>query len=100
MVREDTDRPSSEATTRGVRRFGAGALAAMLIAGIAAGAGGAYVLAPSRPHDDTHASPAPAKAAAQKYQCPMHPAIVQDHPGDCPICGMKRKQALQKEQPC
>jgi Cu(I)/Ag(I) efflux system membrane fusion protein len=25
----------------------------------------------------------------EKYQCPMHPAIVQDHPGDCPICGMK-----------
>ena len=24
-----------------------------------------------------------------KYQCPMHPTIVQDHPGDCPICGMK-----------
>ncbi len=26
---------------------------------------------------------------SDKYQCPMHPAIVQDHPGDCPICGMK-----------
>lgn len=24
----------------------------------------------------------------QLYRCPMHPAIVQDHPGDCPICGM------------
>lgn len=23
------------------------------------------------------------------YQCPMHPSIVQDHPGNCPICGMK-----------
>ena len=22
------------------------------------------------------------------YTCPMHPEIVQDHPGDCPICGM------------
>jgi Cu(I)/Ag(I) efflux system membrane fusion protein len=22
------------------------------------------------------------------YRCPMHPAIVQDHPGECPICGM------------
>jgi multidrug efflux pump subunit AcrA (membrane-fusion protein) len=31
------------------------------------------------------------------YTCGMHPQIVQDHPGDCPICGMKltpvRKQA-------
>lgn len=23
------------------------------------------------------------------YTCPMHPTILQDHPGDCPICGMK-----------
>jgi P-type Cu+ transporter len=23
-----------------------------------------------------------------KYTCPMHPEIVQDRPGDCPICGM------------
>jgi Cu(I)/Ag(I) efflux system membrane fusion protein len=22
------------------------------------------------------------------YYCPMHPAVVQDHPGECPICGM------------
>ncbi|PWU18768.1 MAG: hypothetical protein C5B50_08195 [Verrucomicrobia bacterium] len=31
------------------------------------------------------------------YTCGMHPQVVQDHPGDCPICGMKltpiRKQA-------
>ncbi|NIO39358.1 MAG: heavy metal translocating P-type ATPase [Burkholderiales bacterium] len=25
---------------------------------------------------------------AQQYTCPMHPEIVQDEPGDCPICGM------------
>lgn len=24
----------------------------------------------------------------QKYTCPMHPQIVQDGPGNCPICGM------------
>jgi Cu+-exporting ATPase len=29
--------------------------------------------------------PAPAGA---KYTCPMHPEIVTDAPGDCPICGM------------
>jgi Cu+-exporting ATPase len=23
-----------------------------------------------------------------KYTCPMHPQILQDHPGSCPICGM------------
>jgi Cu(I)/Ag(I) efflux system membrane fusion protein len=25
----------------------------------------------------------------QLYTCGMHPQIVEDHPGDCPICGMK-----------
>lgn len=23
------------------------------------------------------------------YTCPMHPEVQQDHPGDCPKCGMK-----------
>ncbi|MBE2251905.1 MAG: efflux RND transporter periplasmic adaptor subunit [Myxococcus sp.] len=30
---------------------------------------------------------APKQAA--NYHCPMHPSIVSDHPGECPICGMK-----------
>src|SRR5579864_424303 len=25
---------------------------------------------------------------AMIYTCPMHPQIEQDHPGNCPICGM------------
>ncbi|MBL8914530.1 MAG: efflux RND transporter periplasmic adaptor subunit [Archangium sp.] len=28
-------------------------------------------------------------AVAPQYHCPMHPSIVSDHPGECPICGMK-----------
>ncbi len=32
----------------------------------------------------------PAAAAASKtWVCPMHPEIVKDHEGDCPICGMR-----------
>src|ERR1043165_6790599 len=27
-------------------------------------------------------------AAAREYTCPMHPEIVRDRPGNCPICGM------------
>jgi Cu(I)/Ag(I) efflux system membrane fusion protein len=26
--------------------------------------------------------------AGTLFQCPMHPQVVQDHPGECPICGM------------
>ena len=31
----------------------------------------------------------PAKLQTIKYTCPMHPEIIKDHPGNCPICGMK-----------
>lgn len=38
-------------------------------------------------------NPKPAPASEQvksavKYTCPMHPQIMEDHPGNCPICGM------------
>lgn len=34
-------------------------------------------------------APSPSPAAGQTlYTCPMHPEIVRDAPGDCPICGM------------
>lgn len=39
-------------------------------------------------------SPVKEKAAAEKevakvqYTCPMHPEIITDKPGTCPICGM------------
>jgi len=47
-------------------------------------------------HGDGHAAHAPAAAApaaaggsgATQYTCPMHPEVVRDHPGRCPICGM------------
>src|ERR1700687_1394892 len=32
------------------------------------------------------------------YTCSMHPQVVQDHPGNCPICGMKLVP-LRKQQP-
>jgi len=37
------------------------------------------------------------------YTCPMHPEVQQDHPGNCPKCGMtlepKTVSAVEKENP-
>ena len=33
-------------------------------------------------------APRPAVAAGERTTCPMHPEVVQEGPGDCPICGM------------
>src|SRR5690242_7991907 len=39
---------------------------------------------------DAVVAPAVAQGiSADRYHCPMHPSIVQDRKGDCPICGMK-----------
>ncbi|MBK6686099.1 MAG: efflux RND transporter periplasmic adaptor subunit [Deltaproteobacteria bacterium] len=35
----------------------------------------------------------PVGEQSSRYQCPMHPSVVQDHPGDCPICGMRLVKA-------
>jgi Cu+-exporting ATPase len=43
------------------------------------------------PHEAMPAKEAASTATATAnalYTCPMDPEIVQDHPGDCPICGM------------
>ncbi|HMV07461.1 MAG TPA: efflux RND transporter periplasmic adaptor subunit [Cyclobacteriaceae bacterium] len=39
---------------------------------------------------DEHAGHDKAKeeSSAKKYTCPMHPTVVQDGPGKCPVCGM------------
>ncbi len=76
--------PAPLAPRREPRRFGW--LALLLTAATAtalAGAGG-YLIA-SRAHGPA----ATGDAEKALYQCPMHPTIVQDHPGECPICGMK-----------
>ncbi|HSD41321.1 MAG TPA: copper-translocating P-type ATPase [Burkholderiales bacterium] len=42
------------------------------------------------PHQAAAAAPLPAVTAGTKVEwtCPMHPEIVRDAPGNCPICGM------------
>lgn len=49
---------------------------------VIAGASGLYYFGV---FDKIAISKAPATA---QYYCPMHPSVVQDHPGECPICSM------------
>jgi Cu(I)/Ag(I) efflux system membrane fusion protein len=68
--------------------------AAFLLLPIALLAGGAgFVLgqghiAPSPAVEEISAQANGTAARHTAYVCPMHPHIVQDHPGSCPICGM------------
>jgi Cu(I)/Ag(I) efflux system membrane fusion protein len=39
------------------------------------------------------------KHADPKYVCPMHPQIVRDEPGNCPLCGMALVAKAQAEAP-
>jgi Cu+-exporting ATPase len=54
--------------------------------GPAAAAGGTHAH-----HAHAHAVPAPSAASpapGRRWTCPMHPEIVRDQPGACPLCGM------------
>jgi Cu(I)/Ag(I) efflux system membrane fusion protein len=77
---------------RAKKRFGAAALVATLVVGVGGGAAATWFLAHAG-HDHAAAAGGTqgAKAGAKKQQfiCPMHPTIVMDHQGDCPLCGMK-----------
>ena len=44
-------------------------------------------------------APAPPRAGAT-YTCPMHPEVVRDGPGSCPICGMalEPREVIQSEE--
>jgi len=48
----------------------------------------AVVAGCDRTGGDHERAAAPAPAPAILWQCPMHPQIVRDAPGTCPICGM------------
>ena len=58
--------------------------AALLALGMVLGIGGTRLVG--------HHHPDPVRSAPgkkQMYQCAMHPQVLLDYPGDCPICGMK-----------
>ena len=56
--------------------------------------GGSAVWLLMRQDGGTHVDAA-APDTKPLYQCPMHPTITSDHPGDCPICGMKLVEVKQ-----
>lgn len=65
-------------------------VAVATVVAAAAGAGGYFA-----GHGSAHGSapgpsagPSSAPVSATRYTCPMHPSVIQDHPGRCPLCGM------------
>jgi Cu(I)/Ag(I) efflux system membrane fusion protein len=58
----------------------------ILLIVIAASAGGYYLWRAKGVHE-THKGEQAAQGPVQ-YTCPMHPFIIKDKPGACPICGM------------
>jgi hypothetical protein len=65
-------------------RFHIVSLVGLLALGLIAGAGGIwYVRAASAK------ASAPRGGQKQLYRCPMHPQVVQEQEGSCPICGMR-----------
>src|SRR5664279_3312735 len=60
----------------------------LVVLGLVAGVGGTLLLRPGAHDGHQHAVAGDASPKKQMYQCPMHPQIIMDHPGKCPICRM------------
>ncbi len=62
---------------------------AFVALGLVVGVGGMLLLRPGARAGNQHDTMSALSQKKQMYQCPMHPQIIMDHEGDCPICGMK-----------
>ena len=60
----------------------------VFVIGLALALGGGYLLGLSRHDHGTPDSGTGQEAAKVQYTCSMHPFIIRDAPGACPICGM------------
>jgi Cu(I)/Ag(I) efflux system membrane fusion protein len=79
------DEPIETIPTRSsrLRTFGLVAL------GLIVGVGGTVLLRPLAMGHHDHGTATASAPKKQMHQCPMHPQIIQDHSGTCPICGME-----------
>lgn len=55
---------------------------------------GKFAASPLQYRTPTPPADTPPAAAGTLYTCPMHPEIRQDHPGNCPLCGMTLEPLL------
>lgn len=74
--------------------LGAGAGYGLFASGLVAGASHSEGHEAMSPADNPQMMTATSSGGEQPtrkplYTCPMHPQVIQDHPGDCPICGMQ-----------
>jgi membrane fusion protein, copper/silver efflux system len=58
----------------------------ILGASVVVAAAGGWLMAHRSPAGEATAA---VSGVAVEYHCPMHPTMVSDRPGDCPICGMR-----------
>lgn len=68
------------------------AIVVVFVAGLAVGVTAVLAMrASSNSKNQTQASSAaaPSTQGKQLYTCGMHPQVIQDHPGNCPICHMR-----------
>jgi len=70
-----------------IRRIAQRVFIAPILIGV--GIAGGYFIAPSGQSDATTAHAQAEAHQSQKWYCSMHPQIIRDRPGLCPICEMK-----------
>ncbi|MBI5445245.1 MAG: efflux RND transporter periplasmic adaptor subunit, partial [Deltaproteobacteria bacterium] len=82
-MNEDVEIPAG--TREPKRRVRIGRFVAVLVVLLAVAGGVGYRLGLFGPHGREKV----AEGRSEKYTCGMHPWIISDKPGECPICGMK-----------
>ncbi len=70
---------------------------ALLTGGLAWWAHGQFQ--PISSHSTSHSASIDKPDPVTHYHCPMHPTIIRDQPGNCPICGMKLMPIKQHPNP-